>query len=332
MLSRSEGDGESGGGPPRSAIPEAEEPQVIRILLRRAAWTAFTLWVVFSVTFLLIRAVPGGPYSGERQLTPEVEREMKARYRLDQPIWVQYGDALGSLLRGDLGASFRLQDFSVNEIVAGGFRVSASLGVLALWFALALGIPAGILSAVRRGTWQDAACTALATVGIAVPNFVFAATSVLIFSFWWPILPPAGWGSAAQLVLPAVCLGLPYAAYIARLTRAGMVETLGQDFIRTARAKGLSDTVILGKHALRGALLPVVSFLGPAAAGILSGSVVVERIFALPGLGSHFIEAALQRDYTTVMGLVMVYAVLVCVLNLIVDFSYTLLDPRISAE
>lgn len=305
---------------------------MIRVLARRLVEMAFTLLAVFTVTFFLVRAVPGGPYSSERKLPIEVERNMRARYKLDDPISVQYGRELGRVLRGDLGMSYRKPDFSVNQMVEEGFRVSAALGILALWFAISVGTTVGVLSAVRRGSAVDVGLTSLVTLGVAVPNFIVAGLAIMLFSFAGPHLPPAGWGSAWQLILPCFCLGLPYAAYIARLTRTGMLEVLGRDYIRTARAKGLSETTVVLKHALKGALLPVVSFLGPAAAGLLSGSVVVERIFALPGLGSHFVDAAQEADYTVVLGLTLVYAVLLCTLNLLVDLCYSWFDPRIQAE
>lgn len=305
---------------------------MFRVLARRLVEMALTLLAVFTVTFLLIHSVPGGPFSSERKLTPEVERNMLARYHLDDPLDVQYRRELTNVLRGDLGMSYRNADFSVNQMVAEGFRVSAALGILALWFAILAGTSVGVLAAVRRGSAVDVGLTSLVTLGVAVPNFIVAGLAIMLFSFAGPRLPPAGWGSAWQLILPVFCLGLPYAAYIARLTRTGMLEVLGRDYIRTARAKGLSETTVVLKHALKGALLPVVSFLGPAAAGLLSGSVVVEKIFALPGLGSHFVDAVQQRDYTVVMGMTLVYAVLLCSLNLIVDLSYSWFDPRIQAE
>lgn len=305
---------------------------MIAFLARRLFWMVLTLWIVFTVSFALMRIVPGGPLDRERQLDPQIEANLKARYHLDEPFWKQYLRELGNVLHGDLGVSFRMADFSVNEVIAQGFPISASLGIVALAFALSLGLTAGILSAVRRQTVLDVSLMVLATVGIALPNFVIAGVLIILFAFVWPLFPVAGWGTLRQLVLPAFCLGAPYAAYIARLTRTGMLEVLGQDYVRTAYAKGLSTTVVVLRHALRPALLPVVSFLGPAVAGILTGSLVVERIFAIPGLGSHFIEAALQRDYTLAMGVVLLYAALLFAMNALVDVTYTLLDPRIELE
>ncbi len=301
-------------------------------LLRRLVWMAITLWVVFTVSFFLMRAVPGGPFDGERVLEPEIEANLKARYHLDEPLPRQYLRELWNYLRLDFGYSFKLADFSVGEIIAQGFPISASLGLVALFVALTVGLTAGIVSAVRRQTFLDFGLMTVATIGIALPNFVIAGILIILFVFLWPLFPAAGWGSVRQLVLPGLCLGAPYAAYIARLTRTGLLDVLHQDYIRTAYAKGISTRAVIFRHALKGALLPVVSFLGPAIAGIVSGSLVVEQIFAIPGLGVHFVNAATQRDYTLAMGVVMLYATLIYTMNLIVDISYSYLDPRVKLE
>jgi len=299
-------------------------------IIKRLGWMLLTLWVVYSVSFFLMRSVPGSPLSAERKVSPEIEQNLKRRYRLDQPLTVQYWDDLRRIvLHGDLGASLKIQDFSVNEIIAQGFPVSASLGILALAFALTLGLTAGVISAVRRGTLADFSMMTIATVGIALPNFVIAGIVIILFVFLWPLFPPGGWGRISNIILPALCLGAPYAAYIARLTRTGMLDVLGQDYIRTAFAKGLSERTVIMRHALRGALLPVVSFLGPAIAGVLTGSLVVEKIFGIPGLGVHFVNAALQLDYPLAMGLVLLYTTLLYAMNLLVDISYAILDPRV---
>jgi len=279
-----------------------------------------------------MRAVPGGPLDQERQVDPQIKANLMRRYHLDEPLWRQYVRELGNVCRGDLGYSFRLADFRVNEIVAQGLPISASLGIVALGFALSLGLSAGILAAVRRQTLLDRSLMMLATLGIALPNFVLAGVMIILFVFLWPLFPAAGWGSLGQLILPGFCLGAPYAAYIARLTRTGMLDILGQDYIRTAAAKGVPGHAIVLRHALPGAILPVVSFLGPAIAGILTGSLVIEQIFAIPGLGAHFLEAATQRDYTLAMGLVLLYTALLYTMNLLVDIAYTLLDPRVQLE
>lgn len=305
---------------------------MIAFTLRRLGWFVVTLWVVYTVSFFLMRAVPGGPLDRERQLDPQIEANMLKRYHLDEPAWMQYLREMGNLVRFDLGDSYRLSDFSVNEIVAQGFPISASLGIVALGFALTLGLTAGILSAVKRRTWWDVSLMAAATVGIALPNFVIAGVMIILLVFLVPLFPAAGWGSLRHLVLPGFCLGAPYAAYIARLTRTGMLDVLSQDYIRTAYAKGLPSRTVVLRHALRSAMLPVVSFLGPAIAGILTGSLVVEKIFNIPGLGVHFVEAALQKDYTLAMGLVLLYTVLLYTMNYLVDLSYAILDPRVKLE
>jgi oligopeptide transport system permease protein len=235
-------------------------------------------------------------------------------------------------MRGDLAPTYRRPDFTVNPVIAQGLPISAALGVLALAFAIRLGMAAGIVSAVYRGSVADVALMTAATIGIALPSFVIAGFAILLFVFMIPFFPAAGWGTARHLVLPAICLGAVYAAEIARITRTGMLDTLSQDYIRTARAKGLSQATVVLRHALPGTLLPVVSFLGPAAAGILTGSIVIEKIFAIPGLGWHFVQAALQRDYLLEMGLVLLYTLLLYSLNFIVDVSYAILDPRVELK
>ena len=300
-----------------------------RFVVRRLCWMLLALWVVFTISFALMRSIPGGPFSAERSVSPEIEENLKRRYHLDESLPKQYLRELANMARFDLGHSYRLTDFSVNEIIAEGFPVSASLGILALSFALSLGITAGIMSAIRRQTMFDFSLMSVATMGIALPDFVVAIAAILLFVFGWHLFLPAGWGSVSQLVLPALCLGGPYAAYIARLTRTGMLDVLSQDYIRTAKAKGLPTWTIILRHALKGAMLPVVSFLGPAAAGILTGSLVIEQVFAVPGLGVHFINAVFARDYTLAMGLILLYTALLSSLNLLVDLSYTILDPRV---
>ena len=270
---------------------------MIRFLMKRVAWMVLTLWIVYTLSFFLMRAVPGGPFDDERKLPAGIERNIRERYNFDAPLHEQYLSHLSAIVtRGDFGPSYKLEDFSVNEVIAQGFPVSASLGIFAMAFAVTLGVTAGIVSAIRRNSGWDVLLMGMATLGIAVPNFVLASLAVILFVFVFPIFPAAGWGTLKQLILPALCLGAPFAGYFARLTRAGMMEVLSLDYIRTARAKGLSERRVILRHALRGALLPVVSYMGPATARILTGSLVLERIFFLPGMGSHFIEAALQRD------------------------------------
>lgn len=305
---------------------------MIRFLVKRLGWMLLTIWVVYTVSFFLMRSVPGGPFASEKKIPPAIKRNIEARYKMDRPIYEQYFSHLWSTVCLDLGPSYKLEDYTVNEVIAQGFPVSASLGIFAMFFALSVGLTAGVISAVYRNSSYDLAFMLMATIGIAIPNFVLASIAVVLFVFVWPIFPAAGWGQLSQIILPAICLGAPFAGYIARLTRTGMLEVLGMDYIRTAYAKGLGTHQVVVKHALRGAILPVVSYLGPATAGILSGSLVLERIFALPGMGSHFIEAATQRDYTLAMGMVLIYTVLLFVMNTLVDLSYSMIDPRVDVE
>jgi oligopeptide transport system permease protein len=301
-------------------------------ILKRLVWMALTLWAVFTVSFLLMHSVPGGPFDSEREMPPEIKANIEQRYNLDQPLYQQYLTQLGGAVRLDFGPSYKLADYSVGEVIAEGLPISASLGLLAMSFAVVLGVTAGTVSALWRRSFLDVALMSIATVGIALPNFIIASICVILFVFVIPIFPAAGWGSVSNLVLPAFCLGAPFAAYIARLTRTGMLDVLGQDYIRTARAKGLSGRVVVVRHALKGALLPVASYLGPATADILTGSLVVEQIFAIPGLGSHFVKAALLRDFPLAMGLVVLYTFLLYSMNLLVDISYTYFDPRVRLE
>jgi oligopeptide transport system permease protein len=279
-----------------------------------------------------MRAVPGGPFDSEKNVAPEIKRNIEARYNLDKPLLEQYWSDLVRTAQLDFGPSFKLKDFTVNEVIAQGFPVTAALGIFALTFALTLGLTAGVIAAVQRNTIYDVGFMAMATLGIALPNFVLAGVSIIFFVFYLQWLPAAGWGRLSQVVLPALCLGAPYAAYIARLTKAGMLDVLNLDYVRTAYAKGLAAPTVIVKHALRGAIAPVVTYLGPATAGILTGSLVVERIFQISGMGSHFIEAATQRDYTLAMGMVLIYTFLLYVMNSLVDISYAIIDPRVKAE
>jgi len=301
-------------------------------LLRRAAWIAVTLWVVYTISFALMRSVPGGPFSSERQVPEAIKRNIEDRYRLNDPLWKQYVDNLALALTGDFGLSFKLGDFSVNDVIYQGFPVSASLGILAITFAIFFGLTAGIVSAARRNTGWDVLSMLFAALGVAVPNFVLASLAIIVFVFWMNLVPAGGWGTLRQLILPALCLSAPVAAYLARLTRAAMLDVLNLDYIRTAYAKGLSERNVVLRHALRGSLLPAISYLGPATAAVLTGSPIIERIFNIPGMGSHFVEAALQRDYTLSLGVIMAYTALLLFMNTLVDLSYALIDPRVKME
>jgi oligopeptide transport system permease protein len=298
---------------------------------RRILQAIPTFLLIVAAAFFLMRAAPGGPFDEERALPPEIEANLQAAYGLDQPVMVQFARYLGGLLRGDLGPSFRMKDFTVAELIGRGLPVTLSLGAAALLLGIALGIPLGLAAGLHQNGWADHAVMSVALVGIAVPNFVVAPLLALVFGLHLGWLPVAGWeaGSARHLVLPVVTLALPLVAYLARLTRGSLLEVLQAPFIRTARAKGLDPGVILRRHALKPTLLPVVSFLGPAAAALLTGSLVVEQVFGLPGVGRYFVQGAINRDYTLVMGMVVFYAALILLLNLLVDVVYGWLDPRI---
>jgi oligopeptide transport system permease protein len=284
---------------------------------------------VASTTFFIMRFAPGGPFISERAIPPEILANLKAKYGLDKPLLTQYGQYLGNLLHFDLGPSYKYPDRTVNEIIAGAFPISLQLGLAALVFALLIGLPAGVIAAVEQGHAADRLTMGLILFGISVPTFVTGPLLVFVFSLSLYWFPPALWESWKNVILPAVTLGLPYAVYIARLTRSELIDVLKQDYIRTARAKGATEFRIMWKHARNSTLMPVVSFLGPALADLVTGSIVVEKIFAIPGLGRYFVESAFSRDYTTVLGTVVFYAVLLVGANLLVDVVYRFLDPRI---
>ncbi len=302
----------------------------------------YTLWrligivpvmvLITTFAFFLMRAAPGGPFDKEKALPPEIEKNIRAKYHLDDPLIVQYGRYLFSVMRGDLGPSFKYPNRTVNEIIVESFPVSLKLGLLAMCFALFFGLSAGVISALKQNRWQDYTFMGFALFGVSVPNIVLGPLLVLIFGLWLGWLPVAGWESPVDAVLPTITLGAIYVAYISRISRAGILEVLGQDYVTVARAKGLPQRIVVFRHILRGGLLPVVSFLGPAFASILTGSIVVEKIFHIPGLGQHFVQAALNRDYTLAMGTVIFYALILILLNLVVDLLYTFLDPRVRYE
>jgi oligopeptide transport system permease protein len=298
-------------------------------ILRRIAISIPVIFLVATTTFFIMRLAPGGPFMSERAIPAEIQANLQAKYGLDQPLLVQYGRYLRNLVQFDLGPSYKYPERTVNEIIAEGFPVSLQLGLSALAFAMLVGIPGGVVSAFKHGGVIDRVTMSVILVGISVPTFVLGPLFVFVFALTLYWFPPALWGSWQQMILPAVTLGMPYSVYIARLTRAEMLEVLSQDYIRTARAKGASEFRVLWKHALNGAMLPVVSFLGPAVADITTGSIVVEKIFAIPGLGRYFVESAFSRDYTTVLGTVVFYATLLILANLVVDIAYKFLDPRI---
>ena len=305
-----------------------------RLILHRLVWVVITVWAVATISFFLIRLAPGDPFMNEmRTLRPEVLEARKRQYNLDRHPIVQYGMWLERIVfHGDFGPSMKYRGKTVNGIIAQTLPVSIALGSLAMVFAIILGLTTGIIAALRQNSLLDYGLMVLAVFGISLPNFVLATLLIMIFVFNFPLFPLAGWDTYAQVVLPAIALSLPFAARISRLARVGMLEVLGEDFIRTAHAKGLRERHIVIKHALRGAILPVVSFLGPAFALILTGSLVVEKIFYIPGLGKQFVLAAINRDYYLVLGVVVVFSTLLCIFNFLVDLSYAVLDPRVKLE
>ncbi len=302
---------------------------MLNYLIKRIGNSIIVLWVVMTVTFLLMHAIPGGPFTAEKSLPPAVKANIEARYKLNDPLLTQYKDYLANVVRGDLGPSFKYVGRSVNDIIAESFPVSLELGLESIFLALLVGVPAGVLAAYRRSRWPDRAVNLLTTLGVAVPSFVLSALLVEFFAMKLGWLPAAMWNSWASRILPSVALAAMPMAFITRLTRSSMLDVLGQDYIKTAKAKGLSTGAVLFRHALPNALIPVVTYLGPMAAGILTGSFVIETIFAIPGLGSYFVTSIYNRDYTVILGITLFYSAIVIFMNMLVDLIYPLLDPRI---
>jgi len=289
-----------------------------------------TLLMLITVAFFLIRVAPGGPFDAEKTLPPEIQANLNAKYHLDEPLLQQYFRYLGQVATLDFGPSFQYKDWTVNELIAQGFPVSLTVGLTAIVLAFIVGTMLGIAAALRQNSAVDYTLMGFAMLGISIPNFVIAPILILLLAVYAGWLPAGGWDwGIPSMVLPIVTLALPAIAYIARLTRGSMIEVLHSNFIRTARAKGLPESVVIRRHALRPALLPVISYLGPAIAGMISGLVVIECIFSIPGLGSYFVQGALNRDYTLVMGVVIFYGVLILVLNFLVDLIYAWLNPKI---
>ncbi len=302
---------------------------MFRFIAKRFLETIPVLFVIATLTFFMVRLAPGGPFTTEKTIPPEIQKKIEAFYGLNKPLSRQYLDYMGNLLKGDLGPSFKYATWSVNELIWSAFPVSLELGCYALAIALILGLGAGIIAALRQNSGVDHVSMSLAMIGICVPSFVMGPLLILVFAFGLGWVNASGWDLARDRILPALTLGFFYAAYIARLARGGMLEILNQDFIRTAHAKGASSRRIVFKHALRGGLLPIVAFMGPAIADIITGSFVVETIFQVPGLGRFFVTAAFNRDYTMVLGTVLFYAVLIIACNLAVDIVQVWLNPKL---
>ena len=306
---------------------------MLKFALGRLLQAIPVLLVVISMTFMLVHSAPGGPFSADKAVPAEVLAALEAQYNLDQPLWQQYVSYLGDVLKGDLGPSFKYPGRSVNELIASGLPTTAELGLYAMLVAVFIGVLAGVTASMRPNTLQDYMPMSAAMIGICMPSFLLGPLLVLIFGIHLEWLPVSGWGQIpGDKILPAITLGTGYAAYIARLSRGGMLEVLSQDYIRTARAKGLPEFVIIGKHALRGGLVPVVAFLGPAFAGLLGGSFVVETIFQIPGLGRFYVQAAFNRDYTMILGSTVFFATLIILFNLLSDMLAIWLNPKLRQQ
>ena len=306
---------------------------MLKFLLSRIAQAVPVLLVVVTATFFIVHAAPGGPFSADKAVPPEVIEALEAQYKLDQPVWRQYISYLGDILTGDFGPSFKYPGRSVNELIMAGIPITAELAFYAMLVALGIGILSGVGAAMRPNTLQDYAPMTLAMIGICMPSFLLGPLLVLVFGIELEMVPVSGWGDIpGDKILPSITLGTGYAAYIARLSRGGMLEILSQDFIRTARAKGLSESTVIIKHALKGGLIPVIAFLGPAFAGLLAGSFVVETIFQIPGIGRFYVQAAFNRDYTLILGMTIFLSTLIIIFNLISDLISIWLNPKLRAE
>ena len=291
-----------------------------------------TLLMIVVLTFFLMHAIPGGPFTAQRELPPEVEAALVEKYHLDDPLPKQLLDYMGGLIRGDLGPSFKYPGMSVNDFIREGFPVSGKLGLITIIFVLLSSLPLGIVAALKSGKWQDMLTMLIATVGVTIPSFVIATIMMYLFSYKLDWLPAFGLDTPQSYILPVIALGGYSLSFMARLIRSSLLEVLGQDYIRTARAKGLSEFKVISKHALRNALIPVVTILGPTVAGLLTGSFVIEKIFALPGMGQHFITSITNRDYTTILGITIFYATFLVVMIFVVDMFYLVIDPRIKYD
>ena len=300
-----------------------------KFLAKRIAMSLITLFLITLLTFILMHAVPGGPFTGEKQVSKAVLDALNEKYKLNDPLWKQFIDYVGGLLLFDLGPSFKYQGKTVNDFIENGFPYSAKLGGITLIFVLLASIPMGIISALKNGKWQDMLLMALATIGVTIPSFVIATALIYVFSFklqWTPVYGVDTWKG---FILPVIAMGGYSVSFLARLMRSSLLDVMGQDYIRTARAKGISETRVIVKHALRNALIPVVTVLGPTVANLLTGSFVIEKIFAIPGMGGYFVNSVTQRDYTTIVGMTVFYAAFLIAMVFIVDLFYCLIDPRI---
>lgn len=302
---------------------------MVKYLLNRIGSLLAAMLVIITVTFFLMHSIPGGPFTEEKAVPPEVAKNIEARYHFNDPLFKQYWDYLKRAARLDLGPSFKYPGRTVNDLINDGFPISASIGIIAILVALGLGIPAGILSALRHNRWQDNLVMFVAIVGVSAPSFIMATLLQFIFAFKLRWLPAALWGTPKHIVLPVLALSALPLAFFARLIRSSMLEVLSQDYIRTARSKGLGEAAVVIGHVLKNALIPLITVLGPMIANLLTGTFIIERIFAIPGLGRHFVNSIYNRDYTVILGLTVFYALLLLAMNLVVDITYALIDPRI---
>ncbi|MBF7084020.1 ABC transporter permease [Desulfallas sp. Bu1-1] len=302
---------------------------MVRFMVRRLAMALVSLFFVVTLTFFIMKAIPGGPFASEKSLPPNILAAINEKYHLNDPLWKQYVDYLGRTARWDFGPSFKYPNRTVNDIIRDGFPVSAAVGAMAVGLALGVGLLAGVMSALKQNHFQDYGTMVLATLGFSVPSFVMAGLLQYFLAYRWQVLPPALWGSWKNIVMPALALSALPTAMIARLMRSSMLEVLQQDYIKTARAKGLSERVIIYRHVLRNAILPVVTYLGPLIAGVFTGSFIIESIFAVPGLGRWFVLSIANRDYTVIMGTTVFYSLFLIAMNLLVDLAYVIIDPRI---
>jgi oligopeptide transport system permease protein len=300
--------------------------------MKRIVMSIITMLVLVCLTFIMMHAIPGGPFTSDRALTPEIEEALNKKYRLNDPVIVQLGHYIANLARGDLGVSYQYRGKSVNEFISSGFPISGKLGFITVVFVLLAAVPMGIIAALRNGRWQDMVVMALATLGVTIPSFVMATMLMYVFSYRMGVLPTFGVSTWKGYILPMIALGGYSLAFLSRLMRSSLLEVMGQDYIRTARSKGISEFNVVVKHALRNAMIPVVTVLGPAIAGLVTGSFVIETIFALPGLGVHFVSSISNRDYTTIMGVTIFYATFLIAIVFLVDIFYCLIDPRIKYD
>ncbi len=305
---------------------------MVKYFVKRFLIMLAALFLIALITFVIMHAVPGSPFTTDKKVSPEIEAALEAKYHLDDPLPVQFIDYVKGLLHGDFGPSYKYTGKTVNDFIYNGFPVSAKLGGITILFVLLTAIPMGIVAAIKNGKWQDMTVMAVATIGVTIPSFVIASLLIYVFAYRLNWLPTFGLDSWKGYVLPVIALGGYSMSYLARLMRSSLLEVMGQDYIRTARAKGLSETKVILKHAMRNALIPIVTVLGPTVAGLLTGSFVIEKIFAIPGLGVHFVNSVSQRDYTTIMGVTIFYATFLLAMVFLVDVFYCLIDPRIKFE